>query len=61
VVGDRYIDIELARNARARGILVRAGSGEGELAWREAKLPAPPDLIADDLAQAVDWILRQPQ
>ena len=61
VVGDRYIDIELARNAKARGILVRTGYGEGELAWREAKWPAPPDLIADDLAQAVDWILRQPQ
>ncbi len=61
VVGDRYIDIELARNAHARGILVRTGYGEGELAWHAAKWPAPPDLIADDLAQAVDWILRQPQ
>src|SRR5206468_5155719 len=37
VVGDRYIDIELARNARARGILVRTGYGEGELAWHAVK------------------------
>ena len=61
VVGDRYVDIELARNAHARGILVRTGYGEGELAWHAAKWPAPPDFIAGDLARAVDWILRQPQ
>ncbi len=51
----------LARNAHAHGILVRTGYGEGELAWHAAKWPAPPDFVADDLAQAVDWILRQPQ
>lgn len=59
VVGDRHGDIELARNAHARGILVRTGYGEGELAWHAAKWTAPPDFVADDLAQAVDWILRQ--
>ena len=59
VVGDRYTDIELARNANARGILVRTGYGEGELAWHAGKWPAQPDLVADDLAQAVGWILRQ--
>jgi len=32
VVGDRYGDMELARNARARSVLVRTGYGEGELA-----------------------------
>lgn len=61
VVGDRYGDIELAHNAKARGILVRTGYGEGELAWHAAKWPAPPDFVASDLAQAVDWILRQPK
>jgi D-glycero-D-manno-heptose 1,7-bisphosphate phosphatase len=61
VIGDRYLDIELARNAHARGILVRTGYGEGELAWHAAKWPAPPDFVAEDLAQAVDWILRQPR
>jgi len=59
VVGDRYGDVELARNARARSILVRTGYGEGELAWHAAKWPAQPDFIADDLTQAADWILRQ--
>jgi D-glycero-D-manno-heptose 1,7-bisphosphate phosphatase len=61
VVGDLYPDIELARNARAQGILVRTGYGEGELVWHATKWPAPPDYAADDLGQAVDWILRQPR
>jgi D-glycero-D-manno-heptose 1,7-bisphosphate phosphatase len=61
VVGDRYTDVALARNARARAILVRTGYGEGELAWQAIKWPAPPDFIADDLRQAADWIVRQPR
>jgi D-glycero-D-manno-heptose 1,7-bisphosphate phosphatase len=59
VVGDRYGDIELARNAGARSILVRTGYGEGELAWHAAKWPSQPDFVAQDLADAADWILRQ--
>ena len=59
VIGDRYGDIQLAHNAKARGILVRTGYGEGELAWHSQEWPAPPDFVADDLAEAVDWILRQ--
>jgi len=59
VVGDRYGDMELARNARARSILVRTGYGAGELAWHAAKWPLQPDFVAEDLAQATDWILRQ--
>ncbi len=58
VVGDRYGDVELARNARARSILVRTGYGEGELAWHSTKWPVQPDFVAEDLAQAADWILR---
>ena len=61
VVGDKYVDIDLAHNVRAQGILVRTGYGEGELQWNSAEWPAPPDFIAEDLSQAADWILRQPQ
>jgi D-glycero-D-manno-heptose 1,7-bisphosphate phosphatase len=61
VVGDKYVDIELAHKVRARGILVRTGYGEGELEWHSAKWPVPPDFVAEDLAQAADWILRQPR
>ena len=59
VVGDRHGDVQLAHNAKARGVLVRTGYGAGELAWHAAKWPAPPDFVAEDLAEAVDWILRQ--
>jgi D-glycero-D-manno-heptose 1,7-bisphosphate phosphatase len=59
VVGDRFGDMELARNARARSILVRTGYGEGELAWHPAKRSLQPDFVAEDLTRAIDWILRQ--
>ena len=59
VVGDRYGDVELARNVRARSVLVRTGYGEGELAWHLAKWCIQPDFVAEDLAHAADLILRQ--
>jgi phosphoglycolate phosphatase-like HAD superfamily hydrolase len=61
LVGDRYGDVNTAHNAGARGILVRTGYGEAELTSDEKAWPAPPDLIADDLRTAVEWILREVQ
>jgi D-glycero-D-manno-heptose 1,7-bisphosphate phosphatase len=61
VVGDRYGDIELAQNAQARSILVRTGYGEGELAWHSATWSVQPGFVAQDLSDAADWILRQPE
>jgi D-glycero-D-manno-heptose 1,7-bisphosphate phosphatase len=58
VVGDRYLDVDLARRAGARSVLVKTGYGRGELEEDSAKWPAQPDYVAEDLAQAVDWILR---
>jgi D-glycero-D-manno-heptose 1,7-bisphosphate phosphatase len=58
VVGDRHGDIELARHAGARSILVRTGYGEGEYLWNAPKWPIQPDFVAADLADAVHWILR---
>ncbi len=59
VVGDRYGDIELAHNIGARGILVRTGYGEGDLAWNSARWPQPPDFVAETLLDAADWIVEQ--
>ena len=56
VVGDRWLDVELARAVGARGVLVRTGYGVTE----EAK-PRPPlaaDAVVDNLIAAVGWILR---
>ena len=61
VVGDRYGDVVLAESAGSRSVLVRTGYGEGELAWHAARWPTQPDFVAQDLAEAADWILRQPR
>ena len=58
VIGDRYLDVELARRAGARSVFVKTGYGRGELEWDSAKWPAQPDHVAEGLAQAVDWVLR---
>jgi D-glycero-D-manno-heptose 1,7-bisphosphate phosphatase len=60
VVGDRYGDIETAHGLGARGVLVRTGYGETEVAAEtQGTRPKAPDFVADDLAAAVDWILRE--
>ena len=59
VVGDRYLDMELAFRAGARAILVRSGYGLGDWTWHRHEWPTQPDHVAEDLSSAVDWILRQ--
>ncbi len=59
VVGDRYGDVELAHRAGSRGVLVRTGYGAEDVARNSAQWPVPPDFVADDLAAAVEWILRE--
>lgn len=59
VVGDRFGDIVAADRAGAHSILVRTGYGLGELTWHAATWPMQPEFVADDLTQAVDWILKQ--
>lgn len=59
VVGDRRADVELAFETGARSVLVRTGYGEGELAWHAGRWPRQPDFVAADLAEAVDWILKE--
>ena len=57
VVGDQWRDIELARRAGAYGILVRTGYG----ARLEKEWPADiarPQLVADDLMEAAEHIIR---
>lgn len=58
VVGDRLIDVELARNAGLKGILVLTGYGRGELEYVLPKKTIRPDYVAEDLSDAVRFILR---
>ncbi len=59
VVGDRGIDIELAHGVGAKGILVLTGYGKGEWEEIEKGEKAKPHHVAQDLCEAVEWILRQ--
>jgi histidinol-phosphate phosphatase family protein len=54
MVGDTTSDMEAARRAGLRSVLVRTGFG-----GRDGKYDAPPLHTAADLAAAVDFILRQ--
>jgi D-glycero-D-manno-heptose 1,7-bisphosphate phosphatase len=55
VVGDRWLDVELARTVGAKGILVRTGYGD-----MQERLPprgVTADAIVDNLIAASSWIL----
>jgi D-glycero-D-manno-heptose 1,7-bisphosphate phosphatase len=57
VVGDRHGDLQLAWNAGARGALVKSGYGLGELAYVAPGWTRQPDLVAENLLEAVERIL----
>ncbi|MBD2312775.1 HAD family hydrolase [Desertifilum sp. FACHB-1129] len=56
MVGDKATDVDMARNAGCRGILVQTGYGDRVLSG-DYQHHAQPDYIARDLADAVGWIL----
>ncbi len=58
VVGDRLSDVRLAWTVGGRGALVRTGYGRGELQWHGHTLPRAPEVVAEDLLEAVSAILR---
>lgn len=56
VVGDQWRDVEMARRAGARGVLVRTGYGRQlEEEWPEGI--AKPEVVCDDLLGAAEHIL----
>ena len=59
VVGDKWLDVGLARAAGARGVLVRTGTGAVEEARPRPGVSA--DVIVDNLAGAASWILLNHQ
>lgn len=56
MVGDKATDVELAQNVGCRSVLLRSGYGEmvlnGAYQWK-----VKPDHIAEDLYDAVNWII----
>lgn len=59
VVGDKWSDVELGQRAGARSILVRTGFAPDDPGNERPPRIAEPDLIAHDLAEAVQWVLGQ--
>jgi D-glycero-D-manno-heptose 1,7-bisphosphate phosphatase len=56
MVGDKATDIDLARNAGCRGVLVQTGFGTDVLKG-SYQHRVQPDYLAADLTQGVTWIL----
>lgn len=54
MVGDSTADLEAARRAGCRPLLVRTGYGGKDGAW-----PAVPEKVFKDLPAAADWILKR--
>jgi len=57
VVGDMCTDIELAHRAGLKGVLVKTGYGLGEIEYILPRKNAKPSHIAEDLLDAVRWIM----
>jgi D-glycero-D-manno-heptose 1,7-bisphosphate phosphatase len=57
VIGDRLTDMEMARNAGLRGILVKTGYGMGEIEHLLPHSAVVPDHLAADLLEGVRWIV----
>lgn len=59
MIGDSVGDLEAANNAGLTGILVLTGYGRGDLEFRITRRGLTPAFVADDLLEAVEWILEK--
>jgi D-glycero-D-manno-heptose 1,7-bisphosphate phosphatase len=57
MVGDRYSDIQLARNAGVKSALVLTGYGRGEWDHQRSRWQYQPDLVAENFLTAVESII----
>lgn len=55
MVGDRMGDVKFAQSENVKGILVLTGYGRGELGFIKG---TKPDHVAENLMEAVEWILK---
>ena len=57
MLGDRYSDVELARNAGVKSMFVMSGYGRGEWEHQRANWSQQPDLVAENLLEGVGVIV----
>lgn len=58
MIGDRYSDVELARNAGLHSAFVLSGYGRGEWEYKRQAWKVEPDLVCENLLEAVKNICR---
>lgn len=58
MIGDRIKDIEAATAVGAKGILVKTGYGLNSIEEKQSMPHIQPSYIADDIMDAVTWILK---
>jgi len=58
IIGDRCTDMELAFRAGMKGIMVKTGYGLGDLTYVMPTFPYQPFHVAEDLLDAVHWIVE---
>ncbi|MCI0660622.1 MAG: HAD family hydrolase [Acidobacteria bacterium] len=59
VIGDRYRDVEMAHTAGAHSLMVMTGYGRAEYMSEHDSWPQQPEHVAENLLEAVKWILRE--
>ena len=59
MVGDTIKDVGAGHAVGATTILLRTGYGRGELEYHSHRWKQHPDHVADDLLDAVEWILER--
>ena len=58
MIGDRASDIELARHAHIKAAFVLSGYGRGEWEYSRHTFAHKPDIVAEDLLEAVNKIIE---
>jgi D-glycero-D-manno-heptose 1,7-bisphosphate phosphatase len=57
VIGDKWLDVELAQNAGATGVLVRSGYGRSQEGSPPPGVKA--QIVVDTLLEAAEWIVAR--
>jgi D-glycero-D-manno-heptose 1,7-bisphosphate phosphatase len=59
MVGDRYSDVELARNAGLQSAFLLSGYGLGEWEYQRRDWKHQPDIVCENLLEAVKMIVKK--
>lgn len=58
-VGDKITDVIMGHRVGGRGVFVLTGYGKGDLEYQSHQWSDRPDHIAENIGEAIDWILRE--